>query len=222
MDKEGTRIEAYSPEWFKVRTKSFTGSELWKLMTEPRSKSETISKTAETYILEKVWESLSGLTKGGIDNFATEWGNQEEPNAKKWYTHLTGRAVEESPLVYHPTFIGLIGTPDGLVGEDGLIEVKCPWNGANHLKHCFITTGEYFKKEYNDYYWQMMAYMFLTGRKWCDFVSFDPRIESDLGLFIYRLEANEEDFVLIEDKVTKARELYEGYLISFQGEKKEV
>lgn len=204
-------IDAYSPDWFKERQGSFTGSEAWKLMTKPRSKSETISKTAETYIIGKVWEALSGQCISGVDNFATEWGNDNEPIAKKFYTKLTGNDIGIAPLVYKNDLKGFTGTPDGYVGEDGLIEIKCPFNGANHLKHCFITTDEYFKAEHTEYYWQCQSYMLLTGRKWCDFVSFDPRINSDLGLFIYRLAFNEEDCNDLVDAVNKARELYNEY-----------
>jgi hypothetical protein len=212
-----TSIEAYSPEWFKSRQGNFTGSEVWKLMTKPRNKSEPISKTAETYILEKVWEKLSGLTKGGVDNFATEWGNEYEPMAKQFYMRLTGNEITEAPLVYNISYDGLTGTPDGLIGGDGLIEVKCPFNGANHLRHCFITEDEYFKTEHPEYYWQQMSYMALTGRAWSDFVSFDPRINTDLGLFIYRLTRNDEDINELAEKVQQARELFNGYYDSFIG-----
>lgn len=215
-------VEIYSPEWFKIRQGNFTGSEVWKLMTEPRSKKETISKTAETYILEKVWERLSGKTKSGIDNFATEWGNDNEPLAKKWYSKITGNRVDDAILVYKPELDGLTGSPDGLVGIDGMIEVKCPFNGANHLKHCFITNDEYFKTEHNDYYWQIMTYLYLTGRQWCDFVSFDPRIDCDLGIFIYRVWANKADFELLENKVKQCRELFNAFYKTFANETKEM
>lgn len=215
MDEGG--IEAYSPDWWRVRHGCFTGSEAWKLMTEPRSKSESISKTAETYIIGKVWEALSNLSISGVDNYATEWGNEHEPLAKKWYTKLTGNEVESAPLVFKNGLEGFTGTPDGFVGEDGIIEIKCPYNGANHLKHCFISNDEYFKKEHAEYYWQIQSYLFLTGRKWCDFISFDPRIESDLGFFTYRLVANESDFELLEKKVKEARVLFNEYLETFRG-----
>jgi YqaJ-like viral recombinase domain len=212
-------IVAYSPEWFNHRQGNFTGSEIWKLMTEPRSKKESVSKTAETYILEKVWEKLSGKTKGGVDNFATQWGVEHEPLAAQWYSKLTGVELTEANLVFKEGLEGLTGTPDRLAGANGIIEIKCPFNGANHLKHCFITTDEYFKSEHNDYYWQCMCYLFLTGRDWCDFVSFDPRISSDMGLFIYRLNKNEDDFRLLEEKIISSRALYNAFLQTFQSTK---
>jgi len=93
-------IEIYSPEWFINRQGNFTGSEIWKLMTEARSKKDVLSKTAETYILEKVWEKLSGEVKQGINNFATEFGNDNEPIAKKFYTSVTGNEIKESLMLY--------------------------------------------------------------------------------------------------------------------------
>jgi len=188
-------------------------------MTEARSKKDVLSKTAETYILEKVWEKLSGEVKQGINNFATEWGNEHEPTAKKFYSSVTGNEVKDSLMLYSNEIDGLTGSPDGLVGEDGLIEIKCPYNGANHLKHCFITNDETFLSEQPEYYYQMQCYMLLSGRKWCDFVSFDPRIISDLGLFIYRVNANEEVIERMTEKVKLARILFNQYFESFNGKK---
>jgi exodeoxyribonuclease (lambda-induced) len=214
-----SRIDAYSPEWFKERQGMFTGSQLYRLMSEPRTikakEAGDLSEGANTYVLEKVWETLSGETIQGINNFATEWGNEQEPNAKKWYAKITGNQVTDAPLVYRDDFKGLIGTPDGFVGEDGMVEIKCPWNGSNHLKHCFITTDDYFRKEHDNYWWQIQCYLFLTNRMWCDFVSFDPRIDSQLGMFVYRVEAIADDFELIEKKVGKALVVYNEYLKLF-------
>lgn len=187
-------------------------------MTNPRSKSETISKTSETHIIEKVWEALSGQTIQGVDNLATAWGNENEPIAKKWYTKLTGREVASAPLCYMNDLNGFVGSPDGFVGVDGLIEIKAPYNGTNHLKHCFITSDEYFKAEHPDYYWQTQSYMMITGREWCDFVSFDPRINSDLGLFIYRVNFNEGDCQELRERIISARELFDQYYKLFSGQ----
>lgn len=210
-----TTIQPYSPEWWELRHGTFTASEIWKLMTEPRSKSEAVSKTAETYILEKVHEKLTGKAKMGISNFATEWGIENEPVAMKWYAKLTGHSLSESVLCFHKELEGFSCTPDTFVNEDGLCEIKCPANGANHLKHCFITTDEYFKKEHPEYYWQCISQMVITEKKWCDFLSFDPRINSDLGMFIYRLEFNNEDAEILCEKVKASRVIYNDYLNLF-------
>lgn len=201
-----SRITPYSTEWFETRIGAFTASEIHKLMSEGKAKGKIFSDKGETYILEKVHELLSRLSKPNIANYATQWGVDNEPIALAWYAKLTGRNVEPSYLLIDEDFKALQATPDGFVGEDGLIEVKCPANGSNHIEHCFITSDEYFKKVHKEYYWQMQCQMLLAKRDWCDFVSFDPRINSDLGLFIYRLNFNPEDGELIEYKVAKAIE----------------
>jgi len=201
-------IESYSAEWWISRHGTFTGSEAWKLMTEPKTKSESVSVTAETYILEKVWEKLAQQSKNGIDNYATEWGNDHEPLAKKFYTKITGREISAANMVFREDLEGFTGTPDGFVGEDGMVEIKCPWNGANHLKHCCIQDDGYFLKEHKEYYWQIQSYLYLTGREWCDFVSFDPRINSDLGMFIHRVKADTDQHKKLVKKVKEGRDLF--------------
>lgn len=209
------KIEPYSPEWFKLRCGTFTASEIWKLMSEPRSKKDLISKTAETYILEKVHEKITGQVKTGIDNYATQWGVEHEPLAINWYSKLTGHEIGDSYLVFHDSIEGFSCTPDRFVNDNGLVEVKCPANGANHFKHCFITTDEYFKSEHPEYYWQCQAQMAITKREWCDFVSFDPRVDTNLGMFIYRVNFDREATELMYSKLNTARALFESYFELF-------
>jgi hypothetical protein len=209
-------IEIYSPTWWENRIGKFTGSEIWKLMTEPRAKKDLMSKTAETYIREKVYEILSGQLKQSIDSAATAWGHENEPIAKRYYTDRTGNEVIESKLLISKNIEGLTGSPDGLVGEEGMIEVKCPFVGSNHLN--FFFNEDTFESENNDYYYQMQCNLLLSGRKWCDFISFDPRLilNSDAGLYIRRWEANEEVQERMIDKVNIARNLFNDYLNAFK------
>lgn len=209
----------YSPEWWQMRLGCFTASEIYRLMTEPKSKTAKeageISDGALTYVLEKVHEKISGVHKTGQDNYATQWGVEYEPLAAKWYAQITGNKVDEAYLCFHETIEGFSCTPDRFVNEDGLTEIKCPATGSNHLKHWLISSNEYFKREHSNYYWQAVAQMEITGREWCDFVSFDPRIDSDKGMFIYRIEKNPEDVDLLLKKVIKSREVYNQYLQLF-------
>ena len=75
-------------------------------------------------------------------------------------------------------------------GEKGALEIKCPYNSVNHLKQCLIDSAEYFKKEHAEYYWQCVSHMITLGKdiKFCDFVSFDDRIQKNIGFFIFRLK----------------------------------
>jgi len=263
---EHARIAPYSPEWWSLRHGCFTGSEIWKLMTEPKGKSPKqkfeehavklaesearynnipdsklnqksstnlkakiekyvkeyailnekkndchISDTAETYILEKVHEKLTGKAKMGVDNFATQWGVEHEPLAKKWYAKITGNVLEEPYMKFHDTIEGFSCTPDAFGSIVPLSEFKCPANGANHLKHWLISSDEYFKDFHPAYYWQCVAQMNIFSKDRIDFVSFDPRIDNDRGMFIYTMDINEEDAEKMEKKVLSARELYNDY-----------
>ncbi len=214
-----TDIQPYSHEWWSKRHGCFTASEIHKLMSEPKSKEAKeageLSDGALTYVLEKVHEKLTGKAKMGIDNFATQWGIEHEPLAAMWYQKLTGNTIKEPTLCFHETQEGFSCTPDKFVNDDGLTEIKCPANGANHLKHCFITTNEFFKIEHKEYYWQIVAQLSVTKRIWCDFLSFDPRINNDFGMFIYRVKDVQKDISLMESKLKKARDMYNGYLETF-------
>lgn len=214
-----TNIEPYSKEWWNLRNGCFTSSEIHKLIGDPRSKEAkdagALSDTALTYILEKVHEKITNIAKMGIDNFATQWGVEHEPLAARWYGKTTGYTLSDTFLCFHETIEGFSCTPDRFVNSDGLAEIKCPANGANHLKHCFITKNEYFKKEHKEYYWQIIAQLSITKKVWCDLVSFDPRINNAFGMFIYRVEDVMADIDILETKVKKAREVYNGYLETF-------
>ncbi len=113
------------------------------------------------------------------------WGTDHEPDARASYEFITGNTVEEIGFVDHPTIPKSGASPDGLIGEDGLIEIKCP-NTATHID--YLLKGKApagYLKQMN---WQMEC----TGRKWCDFVSYDPRMPIDLQLFIVRVDRDEE------------------------------
>lgn len=180
-------------------------------MTEPRSKKDHISKTAESYILQCVWEKLTDQTKTGVDNYATQWGVEHEPLAKRWYTKLTGAKLTGSFMKVHALHDNFSATPDDTIGTMGVLEIKCPANGENHLRHCFITTDEYFKANHPEYYWQCVAQMTVFDSAWCDFVSFDPRVNTDMGLFIYRLSFNQEESDKLLAAVEKATDVFNSY-----------
>lgn len=188
--------------WLEQRRGRFTSSEIWKLMTDPKSKSAEFSETALTYIYEKVGERLTGYDSGHFDNEATTWGHTQEPNARMWYTRLQNVEVEETGFVEYDEFLG--GSPDGLVGEDGLIEIKCPFKSSVHISHVLIKDEPDFKKEFKNHYWQVKCNILVTGRKWCDFVSYDPRLNHDKGLFVFRVYLIDEEKAEILSRVEKA------------------
>jgi hypothetical protein len=178
-------------------------------MTEPKSaaakKAGSLSDGAITYVLEKVHETLTGESADSYDSAATVWGVQNEPLARKWYEKLKGVEVQEVGFTQAGDSFG--GSADGLVGEDGGIEIKCPHKGSNHLEHLLITDQQYMKENFKDHYWQCVSNCFINNRKWWDFVSFDPRLNYDSGFFTVRITPPEEDIELLSKKVKQAVEM---------------
>ena len=127
----------------------------------------------------------------GLDDFqgnvATEWGNANEANGITTYQALTGNLVQATGLHVHKDYQWLAGSPDGLVGEEGMVEVKCPYyfrkDGSGRLhKHIPL-----------HYYQQMNALMQICDRQWCDYICWSPE-----GMVVYRVHRDESifDFLL--------------------------
>lgn len=123
-------------------------------------------------------------------------GNDLELEARNWYQLETGEIVEQISFIDHPNIDDAGASPDGLVGNEGLIEIKCP-NTATHIETLRS------KKPSDRYYKQMQWQMACTGRKWCDFVSFDNRLPDNLAYFCVRIDRNEEAIAEIEAEVNK-------------------
>lgn len=197
-----TAIDQRSEEWHKLRMGRFTCSEVHKLLTEPRAKAAKeageLSETAKTYVMEKVAESITGQ-RHEISSPALAWGEEWEPYAATMYEQVF-EAVHPIGFL-HDDYLG--GSPDGLVGENGGIEIKCPFNQGVHLSNLLLTP-ETFKSERKEYYWQIQGYLKLTGRDWLDFVSFDHRFPEEYCMQVIRIYRNEDDILLMMEKVEKA------------------
>jgi len=195
-DEVYSEIENDETEWRKDRLGMVTGSQVGKLVVKSKDKqSYTLSnsKTTKNLIYKIAWERLlksgnisNGLGRLNISSKEMEHGNDYEGEAIKKYIEVTGREViSEQRFVKDSDWLG--GTPDGFVGTDGLIEVKCPFNGGNHLKS--MLEGVIYNE---DYLYQMQSYLLITNRKWCDFVTYDPDLIESLQLNIIRVERDEE------------------------------
>lgn len=147
------------------------------------------------YIIQLVTERLTGQVQDSFTNSAMAWGTEQEPVARAVYqSTLAGDLfVEETGFVKHTTIEWLGASPDGLVG-DGLVEIKCP-NSTTHVE--YLMDGKVPAK----YKLQIMVQMLCTQRKWCDFVSFDPRLPEDLQLFVVRFEPKQEELDKIESAI---------------------
>lgn len=190
-----TSVDDIEIQWRKERLGMITGSNFGKLVVQTKDrKGYTLSKgvTAENLIYKIAWERLlkqgdvsNGLGRLNISSREMEHGLDYEGPAVKLYMERTGNHVDYvQQFIQKDDFIG--GTPDGFIGEDGLIEVKAPWNGGNHLKS--LLTGEIYN---SDYIYQIQGYLWVTDRNWCDFITYDPDLIDELKINIIRVERDE-------------------------------
>jgi putative phage-type endonuclease len=183
-------MEQRTEEWFSARLGKVTASRVADVLAKIKS-GESASR--KNYKMELVVQRLTNKQGESFTNAAMEWGTEQEPFARMAYEAHTGTFVKEEGFVDHPTIEGFGCSPDGIVGE-GLIEIKCP-NTANHIE----TVLE--NKAPSKYIPQMQCQMAVTGAKWCDFVSFDPRVPEDLQLFVVRVERDQEYIDAMEVEV---------------------
>jgi putative phage-type endonuclease len=180
-------------EWLAMRAGMFTASRA-KVLT--KTKAGKYSEKRDSYLMEVVMGRLTGLNPEAYVSAAMEWGIQNEPLAKAAYENLKDVVVEPGGFAIHPKIEFFGASPDGLIGNDGLLECKCP-NTVTHLEYLLAGVVP------DDYKPQMLAQMACTGRQWCDFVSYDPRLPKKLRLFVKRLERDEKAISEMESEVTK-------------------
>jgi putative phage-type endonuclease len=190
-------IDQNSPEWFQLRLGKFTASTFKDLFAK------TGTVTFEKAINKVVFERITGQSP---ESFSNEWmvrGSELEPLARKAYEDMQMVVVKNGGFFTFDEWIG--ASPDGLVGDDGLIEIKCP---------AFHTHIDYLikKKVPADYYCQMQGQLFVTGRRWCDFVSYHP----GLPMFISRVERDEEFISELCGKIAEAKVLAENRINAIQ------
>jgi putative phage-type endonuclease len=175
-------MEQRTEEWYQARLGKVTASRVADVLSKIKT-GESASR--KNYKMELVVQRLTGQPGESFTNAAMEWGTATEPQARMAYEAHTGTFVEEKGFIDHPTIEGFGCSPDGLVGDDGLIEIKC-MNTANHVET--IIEG----KPPSRYIPQMQCQMAVTGRQWCDFVAFDPRLPDDLQLLVVRVDRDQE------------------------------
>lgn len=139
-------------------------------------------------------ERLTGVPAESFVSAAMQHGIDTEPAARLAYEFLTNQTVVEVGLFLHPTIAGSHASPDGLVGDDGLIEAKCP-NTATHIDTLLTETID------SKYIIQMQWQMACTGRKWCDFISYDPRLSPEMQLFTKRVFRDDVMIASLEKEV---------------------
>jgi predicted phage-related endonuclease len=184
--------EQGSVEWLLARVGFCTASRFKDVMDFTKKGDPGAKRKA--YAWELVCERLTGNAAEHFASVAMQHGTEFEPQARMEYEARTGAMVEQVGFLHHPTIALCGGSPDGLVDEDGGLEIKCPYNSANHLQ-CFLTGMP------EEHIPQVQGLMWITGRQWWDFVSYDPRMPDHLKLYQSRIERDDEYIATLEKAV---------------------
>ena len=173
--------EQGSEAWMRQRAGNVTASRIADVMAKTKS---GYGASRKNYMTQLVIERLTGEVADSYTNAAMDWGIETEPEARAEYEAREGVLVIETGFIQAPQMMAG-ASPDGLVGDDGLIEIKCP-NSATHLETILTETvpAKYIKQMH----WQM----FCTDRQWCDFLSYDPRLPEGLDYWLRRVERDED------------------------------
>lgn len=177
--------EQRSPEWYAARLGKVTSSCFAGVLSNGEGRN--------TYMMELLAERTTGITQASYMNTAMQWGIDTEPQARAKYEKKTKTKVQQVGFIEYDENTG--ASTDGLVGEDGLIEIKCP-NTSTHLT--YILKDKMPAK----YVPQVQGELWITGRKWCDFVSYDPRVKVN-DYWCVRIERDEKKIAEIAEAVSQ-------------------
>jgi putative phage-type endonuclease len=188
-----TEIIQGTTDWFAARLGKVTASRVADVIAKTKT---GYSTSRENYMAQLVVERLTQTKAESYTNAAMQWGTDQEPFARAAYEAAQSVMVEEVGFVPHPTIEWAGASPDGLVGDDGLVEIKCP-NTATMIEA--LLTGKVPTK----YFTQMQFQMACTGTKFCDYVVFDPRMPAKAQLFIARVDRHDVYIAEIESEIVK-------------------
>lgn len=178
-------------EWRQARCGSIGASSIADLTAQTKS---GWGASRANLMARIIAERLTGVPAESFTNAAMQHGTETEPQARSAYAFMADVDVVEVGLIRHPTIEGTHASPDGLVGDDGLVEIKAP-NTSTHIET--LLSG----KVADRYVQQMMWQLACTGRQWVDFVSYDPRLPGDLQLFVKRFPRDDARIAELEDAV---------------------
>lgn len=186
-------MEQRSDEWYAARCGSLGASQLHMAIAKIKS---GWGASRANIMAQIIAERMTGVPQEGYINAAMQHGIDTEPMAREAYQIANWCEVEQVAIVYHPTIKGTHCSPDGLVGDDGMVEFKCP-NTATHIDT--LLSKSFDGKYLAQCQWQMAC----TGRKWVDLVSFDPRMPADLQMFVLRIHRDDERIAELEAIVSE-------------------
>ena len=192
-------VEQGTEAWLKLREGMITASKFSDVMGKGVGRNN--------YMMSLVTERLTGLPTAYYTNSAMEWGTETEPQARAHYELMHDVDVMQTGFVTNDKYPGVGISPDGMIGDEGLIEIKCP-NSSTHFD--YILKGKLHAK----YKAQVQGQLWITERMWCDFVSFDPRfIEPGLQMFVVRVVRDEAYIATLESAVSAFKKELDQILI---------
>jgi putative phage-type endonuclease len=186
-------IEQQTPEWLQMRTGMVTASRVADVLAKRKTGTGELECRSK-YRAEVICECLTGRSAEHYVTPAMEWGIENEALARAAYEMRLDVETEPGGFAIHDSIPRFGASPDGLIGSDGLLEIKCPTTAA-HIGYMLAgVTPEAYQP-------QMLAEMACTGRRWCDFVSFDPRLPKKLQLFVRRFQRDDGRIAAMEADV---------------------
>lgn len=186
-------MEQRTEDWFAVRLGKVTASKIADVVAKTKT---GYSASRANYMAQLVIERLTGVKEASFTNDAMQWGIDKEPEARAAYEAKVGELVEEVGFIHHPTILMSGASPDGLVNDDGMVEIKCP-NTATMLDYILDKTVP------QKYLYQMQWQMACANKGWCDFVAYDPRLPENLRLLVIRVKRDNEMIAMLETEVKK-------------------
>lgn len=182
-----------SPEWLAARVGKATASRIADIVAKTKT---GYSASRANYAAELVAERLTGVPAERFTNAAMQWGTDKEPEARAAYEWYADATVEQVGFIPHFSILNAGASPDGLVGTDGLLEIKAPQT-ATHIE---TLLGAPIPAKYIH---QVQFQMAVTGRQFCDWVSYDPRMPEHMRLFVKRVHRDQPLIDTLEAEVRK-------------------
>lgn len=187
-------IDQRTEEWFAQRLGKVTASSLHKVLAKTKT---GYGADRANYMTQLVLERVTGTKADSYTNAAMQWGIDQEPFARAAYEASRGVMVEEVGFIPHPTIEASGASPDGLVGDDGMVEIKCP--DSKTALECWLSENPVESKYFAQMQWQMRC----ADRSWCDYVVFDPRMPAKAQLFVVRVNLDDKWLENAETEVIK-------------------
>ena len=187
-------IEQRTDDWYVARLGKVTASSLHKVLARTKT---GYGADRGNYMTQLVLERVTGAKADSYSNAAMQWGVEQEPFARAAYEAAKGVMVDEVGFIPHPTIEAAGASPDGLVGDDGMVEIKCP--DSKTALECWLSENPVDSKYFAQMQWQMRC----ADRSWCDYVVFDPRMPAKAQLFIKRVERDNAWLETTEAEVIK-------------------